>query len=140
MAGRDAPGSFQPGETLARRAAKAVAAVATHVPPWSSREAESRARRARSDGGIPEAADGPSPFPPDAFLPKDERVRRLLDENDGRIRQPEVVEATDWSKATVSRLLSEMESRGEIERFRVGREKVVCLPERVPDAVANPAD
>lgn len=140
MAGRDAPGSFQPGETLARRAADAVAAVASRVPSWPTGEAGRRPQRARSDGGIPEAADGQSPVPPDAFVSKDERVRRLLDDNGGRIRQPEVVEATDWSKATVSRLLSEMESRGEIERFRVGREKVVCLPEQVPDAVANAAD
>lgn len=139
MAGRDAPGPIQPGETLARRAAEAVAAFVARIPSLPFGEADRRTPRTRSDGGMPEAADRPR-LPPDAFVSKDERVRRLLNENGGRIRQPEVVESTDWSKATVSRLLSEMEARGEIERFRVGREKVVCLPEQVPDAVANAAD
>lgn len=105
-----------------------------------STETVDRDRRVQSDGGRPaDAPDGPASLPPDAFMDKDERVRQLLEEHGGRIRQPEVVKATSWSKATVSRLLSEMEENGEIERFRVGREKVVCLPDKVPETVVQAA-
>lgn len=57
-----------------------------------------------------------------------EYVAGLVRESGGRMRQGSVVEETGWSKATVSRLLTEMEAAGEVERMKVGREKVVCLP------------
>ena len=57
----------------------------------------------------------------------DERVIHLLIANHGRMKQSEVVEQTDWSKAKVSRLLSRMEERDQIVRTRIGRENVVQL-------------
>lgn len=51
---------------------------------------------------------------------------------DGRMKQQWVVEQTGWSEPTVSRLLSDMEVDGHIERMWLGREKVVALPGRLP--------
>lgn len=61
------------------------------------------------------------------------RVHQLLRENDGRIKQSEVVERTDWSKAKVSRTLASMEDKGEISRTRIGRENVVTPPDEEPE-------
>jgi hypothetical protein len=55
-------------------------------------------------------------------------VYRFLDENDGRVKQATIARRTDWSEAKVSRLLSSMEEAGRIERYRIGREKVVQHP------------
>lgn len=71
---------------------------------------------------------------------KAERVHRVLDRNGGRIYQKDVVEATDWSKAMVSRVLCELERTGEVARFRVGRQKVVCYPEYLPERAENDSE
>lgn len=57
----------------------------------------------------------------------EERVRRLLSTHEGRLKQSQIVEATEWSKSKVSRLLSSMEDDQEITRIRLGRENLVCL-------------
>lgn len=78
-----------------------------------------------------DAAEDPGPdgdVDPD-LLPPEDRIHLLADENGGKIKQSEIVERTDWSKAKVSRILSEMEEDGEIEREKVGRGNVVSLPE-----------
>lgn len=59
-------------------------------------------------------------------------VTRLLQEQGGRLKQQAFTDYTDWSEPTVTRLLTEMEAEGAIERVTVGREKVVCLPEHAP--------
>jgi hypothetical protein len=51
------------------------------------------------------------------------------------MRQSEVVEVTEWSKAKVSRLLSEMERAGEIIRMQVGREKRVWREGEQPELI-----
>jgi hypothetical protein len=70
-------------------------------------------------------------LPPD-LLSNEQRVLRLLDEHDRRIRQSKIVEKTGWSKAKVSRVLSKMEADDEIVKIDVGRENVVTHPENVP--------
>lgn len=60
-------------------------------------------------------------------------VRDLLNDNNGRMRQADIVGSTEWSKAKVSRLLGELETNEEIHRIRIGREKLVYLPEATPD-------
>jgi Uncharacterized membrane-associated protein/domain len=57
----------------------------------------------------------------------EEQVRQLLSTHDGRLKQSQIVEATDWSKSKVSRLLSSMEDDEDITRIRLGRENLVCL-------------
>lgn len=59
--------------------------------------------------------------------------RELLREHDGRLKQSEIVDRTDWAGATVSRTLSEMEERGEIHKISVGRENLVMLVGAEPD-------
>jgi hypothetical protein len=92
-------------------------------------------------GGAPPGAstasdDGPEPLDPDLLSPE-EYVTRLLDRHGGRMQQRDIVEETDWSKATVSRRLSKMEEEGVVERTRIGRGKVVerADPDVAPDAV-----
>jgi len=57
----------------------------------------------------------------------EQRVIQLLSSHEGRLKQSQIVEATDWSKSKVSRLLSSMEEQEEITRIRLGRENLVCL-------------
>ncbi|MFB6280676.1 MAG: helix-turn-helix domain-containing protein [Haloferacaceae archaeon] len=81
---------------------------------------------AAGDGATP-AADGTG------YRSDEERVLALLRERGGRIRQSEVVDATDWSKAKVSRLLSSMAEAGRIRKVNVGRGNVIELPASEPD-------
>lgn len=78
-----------------------------------------------------------SPSPAEVFaetgLSPEDYIARLVGDAGGRLAQQDIVRYTDWSAATVSRRLQTMEAEGEIIRLRVGRKKVVCLPEAVPD-------
>lgn len=68
------------------------------------------------------------------YATTEERIVRLIERNGGRIEQAEIVSVVDYSAATVSRRLGEMEDRAEIVRYKVGRKKVVCLPGHVDRA------
>ncbi|MFC6797995.1 helix-turn-helix transcriptional regulator [Haladaptatus sp. GCM10026878] len=65
-------------------------------------------------------------------LTPEELVLELVEENDGRMPQKEVVSLVGWSDATVSRLLQDMEKSKLLNRFRLGREKIICKPELSP--------
>nr|WP_228371034.1 MULTISPECIES: MarR family transcriptional regulator [unclassified Natrinema] len=67
-------------------------------------------------------------------LTPEEYVRAVLIEHGGRIKQRRFAERYGWAHATLSRLLSELEERDVIDRYRLGREKVVCLPDAIPEA------
>lgn len=67
-----------------------------------------------------------------------EQVHGLLTTRGGRMQQGEIADATNWSKTKVSYVLSDMEDDGLIVRYRVGREKIVCLPGHEPDVVSAP--
>lgn len=104
---------------------------ASAVMPLGSRRlkaSEQRSGPARSSG---------SGANPDTFIPPAERVHQLLAEHEGITWQGRIVAETDWSAPKTSRVLSEMEENGEIARYRVGREKVVCLPGRKPDGIQD---
>lgn len=66
-----------------------------------------------------------------------ERILGVVEGHDGRIEQAAVVSELDLSPATVSRKLTDLESDGRVVRFRVGRGKIVCLPDRVPEGVPD---
>ncbi|QLD90801.1 hypothetical protein HWV07_17830 [Natronomonas salina] len=51
--------------------------------------------------------------------------------------QQDVVDNTDYSAATVSRLLTEMEADGQITRYRKDRRKVVAYPGLGPESVKH---
>ena len=63
-----------------------------------------------------------------SLLSDEERVERLLDRNDGRMRQADIVRETGWSDAKVSQLLSAMADEGRIEKLRLGRENLISVP------------
>ena len=71
--------------------------------------------------------------PPEPPRTDRERVLALLEENNGKLRQSNIVEETEWSKAKVSRLLARLDDNGDITKIRLGRENVICLPGREPE-------
>ncbi len=73
-------------------------------------------------------AENEAPVDPE-LLSDEERVTRLLEKNDGRMKQAMIVEETGWSSAKVSQLLSKMEEDGQINKLRIGRENLISLPE-----------
>ncbi|WP_123621693.1 hypothetical protein [Halorubrum sp. CSM-61] len=81
-------------------------------------------------GGTSEANRSPID---ESILTNEEVVYRLLDENEGRMRQSQIIESTEWSKAKVSRVLSDLEEKEVIDRARIGRENVVDLRSDVDD-------
>lgn len=68
------------------------------------------------------------------FMTDRERVQHLVRSNGGRMKQSEIVDAVDWSKAKVSRLLADLEDDGEITKLRLGRENLICLRGQEPPA------
>lgn len=78
--------------------------------------------------------------PSDLPLTDDERVLSLLESEGGRLRQAAVVDRTGWSKAKVSRRLSSLEEDGEVVRIELGREKLVCLSDAVPEGASRTND
>ena len=102
--------------------------------------------RTRDDGG-----SEPAPTPTDGGddagdavaaapdpMTNEDRIRKMLDANDGRLRQADIVEQTDWSKSKVSRLLSKMESDGEIRKISIGRENLIARPGDEPESARSP--
>jgi uncharacterized membrane protein len=75
----------------------------------------------------------PAPFRTDR-----ERVHQLIEDNGGRMRQSDIVDSVEWSKAKVSRLLADLEEEGEITKLRLGRENLICLAGHEPTASKSP--
>ena len=61
----------------------------------------------------------------------------LIRANGGWTWQDDLVAATEWSKSTVSRYLSDMEADGRIARVPVGRENVVGFPDVLDEGALN---
>ncbi|MDZ7746702.1 MAG: hypothetical protein U5K28_09410 [Halobacteriales archaeon] len=86
-------------------------------------------RPGETSGAATPPPSGASDGQPDSELLSDEeRVLRLLEANDGRMKQGTIVEETGWSNAKVSQLLSAMDEDDEIEKLRIGRENLISLP------------
>lgn len=68
-------------------------------------------------------------------LTRDERIMRLLHHSEGYMWQGDLVEELTVTASTGSRTLSRMEEAGRIVRYRLGRRKVVCLPDQQPEAL-----
>jgi uncharacterized membrane protein len=116
--GDDSEGATADGDTPATPGESTAEgdAPANSAPGGDSTEAE-------NGGGVTDAP----------LLSDEERVLTLLQERDGRMKQADIVDATDWSNAKVSQLLSEMAEGGEIRKLRIGRENLITLPEEAPD-------
>jgi hypothetical protein len=89
-----------------------------------------------SGGGAAQTAE--PAVPEEQLLSDEDRVRKLLEDNGGRMKQVNIVDETEWSKSKVSMLLSEMEENGEISKLRVGRENIISLAGEEPDAAGSP--
>lgn len=76
-----------------------------------------------------EASESTEDSPPPELLSNEERVEQYLESEGGRAKQQELVDALDWTEAKTSQVLSEMADSGAIEKFRIGRENVVKLPD-----------
>lgn len=72
-----------------------------------------------------------------SVLTRDERVVRFLAGDGGYAWQGEIADGLDWSASMASRTLSEMEEGDRIDRYRIGRRKVVCLPDHVPEGLRS---
>jgi len=82
--------------------------------------------------GAGEAADDEAEEddgPPSELLSNEERVEQFLASEGGRAKQQAVVEGLDWTEAKTSQVVNEMQEAGDIEKFRIGRENVLKLPE-----------
>lgn len=80
-------------------------------------------------GGDSAAPEEPVEELDESLLSDPERVERLLRDNGGRMKQAAIVEATGWSSAKVSQLLSEMAEAQRIEKLRIGQENLISLPD-----------
>ncbi|EMA13597.1 hypothetical protein C436_09526 [Haloarcula marismortui ATCC 33800] len=94
---------------------------------------------ASSGDAMADTDDEPA-VPDEELLTDSDRVRKLLEENGGRMKQVDIVDSTDWSKSKVSMLLSDMEDDGDISKLRVGRENIISLAGQEPDAAGSPFD
>lgn len=93
----------------------------------------------RSDDGPASNAPTGDAHPRDELLLTDaDRVYNLVCENNGRMKQKNIVAETEWSKSKVSRVLSSMEADGEINKLRVGRGNVVYVDGAEPEAARSP--
>lgn len=63
----------------------------------------------------------------DGIVTDADRVRELLVENGGQLKQSDVGDALGWSDSKTSRVLSGMADDGEVEKLRIGRENVIRL-------------
>ena len=133
-----------PVELLAGAGIVAVVAVAAGV--WTLRRRPGR--DAPDDTPAPAGPAGPA-GPPESdaengtpgddgddesevdlsLLSDEERVERLLERNDGRMKQATIVDEMGWSDAKVSQLLSAMAEDGRIDKLRLGRENLISLPD-----------
>lgn len=83
-----------------------------------------------------ETPDYPA-IPDEKLLTKDDRIRQLLYQHSGKMKQRAIVEETQWSASTVSRVLSTMEDNEQIRRVQVGREKIAFLDGHEPNAIRS---
>lgn len=72
------------------------------------------------------------------LLSDDDRVLLLLQDNEGRMKQANIVHETGWSKSKVSVVLSEMDDEDLISKLPIGRENIICITGDEPEAARSP--
>ena len=92
-------------------------------------DAETTEGDAESEPAAADAESEPEPPTDPELLSDEERVEQLLERNDGRMKQANIVKETGWSNAKVSQLLSSMDDAGRIEKLRIGRENLISFPD-----------
>ncbi|WP_157971695.1 helix-turn-helix transcriptional regulator [Halorussus litoreus] len=97
--------------------------------PASAPTADASGEDEHAAGDDESTEDADEDGPPTELLSDEERVLRLLRDNDGRMKQADIVTETNWSNAKVSQLLSKMNDNGEVDKLRIGRENLITLPD-----------
>lgn len=100
-----------------------VAAVAYHARSTEEEEAQAQSGVGGIGGEEGEGERETEQAPED--LSDDERVLGMIESEDGRMKQKNIVEETGWSEAKVSKLTSRLEEEGEITKIRLGRENIL---------------
>ena len=125
-AGGDAAGGDAAGGSAAGGSAASGDAAETPTDPAT----DEAVARATADAEPEVDEDDPYLAVLDDIRPPltdEDRVRKALAEDDGRMRQAALAEELDWSASKTSRVLSGMADEGTVEKIRVGRENVVDL-------------
>lgn len=89
------------------------------------------ARSDESQGG------GETSYADMGLLSNEERVVEVLRQSGGRAKQQRVVKELEWTDAKTSQVVNKLREDGTIEGFRLGRENVLILPEKVPNDDEN---
>ncbi|ADB62204.1 hypothetical protein Htur_3340 [Haloterrigena turkmenica DSM 5511] len=121
-------GAEYPRATETDGSGTAFGASRTDPPGIEHEFDETEAVDAGPDGDTDDVID-------EELLSDDERVRRLLEQNGGRMKQATIVKETGWSDAKVSQLLSEMDDDDRIRKLRIGRENLITLPDIDPTEI-----
>lgn len=117
------------GAAGASTSASGTAAQPDGAPPATATAAGERSDAGHGGPGDGATEDAPDDGPPPELLSNEERVLRLLEANGGRLKQQQVVAELDWTEAKTSQVVTSMDEEGAIEKFRIGRENVLALPE-----------
>lgn len=76
----------------------------------------------------------------DAELSAIDRIEQQLHDFGGQLEQRTLCEWADCTDSMISKRLSVMEDADRIVRVPLGRTKLVCLPDSVPDMYGDPWD
>lgn len=109
-----------------------IAAILVIVGFWYRQNRAAGTDDGSTNGDGPGQAGAATTDPTDPspdLLSNEERVQRYLESEGGRAKQQEIVDALDWTEAKTSQVLSNMNEAGTIEKFRIGRENVVKIPD-----------
>lgn len=106
---------------------EAQATTGAGSPHSDAEPASDRADASAGDEPVGDAAGEPTA--PSVPLSNEERLLRVLDRNDGRVKQQTVAEVCDWSASKTSRVVGSLEEEGVVDVFRIGRENVVSSTE-----------
>jgi uncharacterized membrane protein len=124
----DGPLASLPPLALGASAVVLTAAVGAYA---LTRRGAGESELSTVESAVSDSAEQSETTPPAEaeLLSDEERVERLLERNDGRMRQAAIVTETGWSNAKVSQLLSAMDEDGRIDKLRIGRENLISLPD-----------
>lgn len=79
---------------------------------------------------VPTGGDGAAADTADRDLQSnEEQVLAVIRDAGGRVKQQEVVSELGWTEAKTSQVVSKLESAEKIDKFRIGRENVLALPD-----------
>lgn len=126
------------GRTILTRGVGRLGAAVSDAVRWvfSDSRSETASLGTTTTGG--ERTDVRNDGATGQLLVPEERIVDVIERVGGTMKQSEIVDAVDWSESTVSRKLCDLESRGAVSRYQIGREKLVYLPGHEPPTVESP--